>query len=58
VPLWRFLQGTRVLVGYTAAALLFLAVAEMTLFSLSLEANVGEIREQKLKCAFNGNEIV
>lgn len=58
VPPWRFLQGTRVLVGYRSVALLVLAVVEMTLFSLSLGASIGEIREQKLKCTFNGNEIV
>lgn len=58
VLLWRFLQGARVLVGYRSAASWFLAVVEMTLFSLPLEANIGEIREQKLKWAFNGNEIV
>lgn len=58
VPPWRFFQGARVLVGYRSVALLFLAVVEMTLFSLSLEASIGEIREQKLKWAFNGNKIV
>lgn len=58
VPPCRFLQGARVLVGYRSAALLFLAVVEITLFSLSLEASIGEIREQKLKSAFNGNKIV
>lgn len=58
VPPWRFLQGARFLVGYRPAAFLFLTVVEMILFLLSLEANIGEIRQQKWKWAFNGNEII